>query len=74
MKNKALISARKEKGLTQKQLADKLGLQKTTVSNWENGYSRPNLDRAFKAAEILSKDAMDIFFDEKVQESHTKIV
>ncbi|SFD44843.1 helix-turn-helix transcriptional regulator [Bacillus sp. UNCCL81] len=61
-KNHALILARKRKGYTQKQLADFLEREKTTVSNWENGYSKPMLSDAFKLAEILETSIESLFF------------
>ncbi|MCP3764814.1 helix-turn-helix transcriptional regulator [Domibacillus sp. A3M-37] len=61
MKNLNLARARKEKGLTQEELAEKLGYSKATVSNWENGYSTPQLTDAFKVASILGKDINHLF-------------
>jgi putative transcriptional regulator len=72
MKNEKLIYARKFKGLTQEELAEMMACQKTTVSNWENGYSTPTLADAFKLAELLDTDVNIIFSDIKVQESQTK--
>jgi len=72
-RNEALINARKEKGLTQTELAEQIGCQKTTISNWENGYAKPTLSVAFKLSEILEKSIDEIFFEIKVQDSHTKI-
>lgn len=40
--SKRLIDLRKGKKLTQKQLADKLGVSKNTVSSWERGDSEPS--------------------------------
>lgn len=37
---KFIREARKEKGLTQKQLADQLHVSDKAVSKWENGVSR----------------------------------
>lgn len=71
MKNDFLIKARKEKGLTQEELADKLGYSKASVSNWENGYSNPSLSDAFKVSEILKKDINLLFLDLKVQGQYT---
>lgn len=71
IKNYALSKARKEKGLTQEALANLMGCQKTTVSNWENGYAKPKLSDAFKLGQILEKKIDDIFFEDKVQDSHT---
>ncbi|WP_026311559.1 helix-turn-helix transcriptional regulator [Parafrankia elaeagni] len=70
-KNYALIRARKEKELTQQMLAELMDCQKTTISNWENGYARPNLADAFKLSKILEKRLDSLFFNTEVQESHT---
>lgn len=35
---------RKENGLTQEQLADKINVTKNRVSNWEQGINRPEAD------------------------------
>lgn len=37
---KKIMSLRKEAGLTQEQLAEKLGLSAQAVSKWENGVSQ----------------------------------
>lgn len=36
--------ARIEKGLTQKQLADLLGVKNNSISDWEKGKSKPHVD------------------------------
>lgn len=71
MKNKALIEARKRKGLTQERLAELLGCKKSTISNWENGRSKPTLTDAFRVAELLESDVNELFYGLKVQDSHT---
>lgn len=48
MISKKIRQLRSEQGWTQKQLSEKLNVGKTTVSNYETGYSEPDL-------EILSK-------------------
>jgi putative transcriptional regulator len=70
-KNVSLLKARKEHGFTQKDLADKLNVEKSTISNWENGYSTPRLADAFRVADLLGKDVNELFFAQKEQESHT---
>lgn len=70
-RNTRLINARKEKGYTQGKLAELMKYQKSTISNWETGYSIPRLQDAFKVAELLEKDVNYLFFEEKEQESHT---
>lgn len=71
MKNQNLINARKVKNLTQMQLAELLDCKKTTISNWENGYSKPTLDDVYKVAKVLGSNINHLFFDYKVQETHT---
>ena len=41
---KRLKQLRIEKGLTQKQLAEKLNVLNTAISNWETSISEPSLD------------------------------
>ena len=45
--------ARKEAGLTQRQLAGLIGATNTTVSNWEKGLSRPDADMIQKLCGAL---------------------
>ncbi|BBP87428.1 hypothetical protein BsIDN1_10460 [Bacillus safensis] len=49
----------------------KLNCKKSTISNWENGYSKPKMDDAFKVSEILGTDIKALFFNQKGQDSHT---
>ena len=44
---------RKEAGLNQAQLAEKLGVTKAAVSNWEKGVNGIDTDTLFKMSEIL---------------------
>lgn len=41
--NKCIIKRRKEKGITQEQLADYIGVSKASVSKWESGLSYPDI-------------------------------
>ena len=45
--------ARKAAGLTQRQLADSLGVSNTSISNWEKGLSRPDADMIQKLCQLL---------------------
>ena len=42
---KFIAALRKEKGLTQEKLGEKLGVTNKTVSRWENGNYMPGLPR-----------------------------
>ena len=50
---KLLYDLRKSKGMTQKQVADKLGIVPKTVSKWETGHGFPDVSTLSALAEIL---------------------
>lgn len=60
IKNIKLIRARKKSKLTQQDLANRMQVTKSTISNWENGYSNPNLEKAIRLANILGRDIKDL--------------
>ncbi|MDE6607536.1 MAG: helix-turn-helix domain-containing protein [Lachnospiraceae bacterium] len=49
-----LKKARTEKGFTQEQTADALGVSRQTISNWENDKSYPDIISVIKMSEIYS--------------------
>ena len=54
-------NARKALGLTQRQLAERLGVSNTSVSNWEKGLSRPDADMIQKLCTHLHLQANDFY-------------
>jgi transcriptional regulator with XRE-family HTH domain len=50
-----LKTLRKEKNMTQEELAKLLNVHKGTISNWENGYRFPEERILIKLAEIFDK-------------------
>ena len=56
---------RKSLNLTQEQLAQKLNGKKSLVSNYENGYSTPDIETLVKLADIF-----DVTLDELVGRFH----
>lgn len=50
---KNLLYYRKKNKMTQKELASKLGVGNTTISNWENGVSSIDIDTLFQICEIF---------------------
>jgi len=46
-------TARLKKGLTQRELAKKLGVVRETVSLWESGRNRVNSEKLVRLSEIL---------------------
>lgn len=57
---------RLEKGLTQKYLADVLGVDQSAVTKWETGVALPTADKLPKLAQLLG-----CTIDELYQEYHT---
>ncbi len=49
-----LKELRKEQGLTQKQLAEKLFLDTSTVTKWETGQSEPKLETLVALAKFFN--------------------
>ncbi|MFD3019492.1 helix-turn-helix domain-containing protein, partial [Streptococcus agalactiae] len=48
-----LKELRKEKKLTQTELASKLNISQKSYSNWETGKSEPNLENVVKLAKLF---------------------
>ncbi len=49
----ALVRARIEAGLTQKQLAARIGKPQSAIARWENGTNIPKLETLQQLAEVL---------------------
>lgn len=50
-----LIECRKEKGLTQAELAKAIGSSPTTVATWEQKKSMPSVDQLYRLARFYNK-------------------
>ncbi len=57
--------ARKEKGLTQEQLASQLGVSRSAIAKWESGKGLPDIENIVVLSEVFGK-SMDFFLKEKV--------
>ncbi|WP_088186930.1 helix-turn-helix transcriptional regulator [Desulfosporosinus sp. FKA] len=64
MKNK-LEEIRKERGITQEELADKLEVSRQTISSLENGRYNPSIMLAFKIAHFFNLSIEEIFIYEE---------
>ena len=58
---KNLLFYRKKSGYTQKQLAEKLGVKNTSVSNWESGHNSIDIETLFKACELFGITLNDMY-------------
>lgn len=57
-----LPAARKNKNMTQKDLATFCGVSESTVSNWENGRSEPTLSQAYMVGKAVGMNIDNIIF------------
>lgn len=57
---------REELGLTQQQLADKVGVSRQTIYYLEKGDYNPSLTLSFKLTEIFQKPLENIFYQEPI--------
>lgn len=53
---------RKEFGLSQAELAEKVGVSRQTMNAIENGRYSPTLDMAYKITEVLNKEYVEEIF------------
>ena len=60
-----LRTLRKEKGLTQVQLAQMVRVDQTAISQWERGIAQPRLRNCLQLAQILECSIEDIFAETK---------
>lgn len=50
----ALIGARLDAGLTQRQMAERLGVKQPALARWEAGVNMPTLETLFRVAKALN--------------------
>lgn len=50
---KRLKSLRQESGFTQQEVANKIGINRGSYSNWENGKREPTLENVVKLAKLF---------------------
>lgn len=67
-----LKTLRKEKGLTQEQLAEILGVAGRTVSRWENASNMPDLSILIQIAEFYNVEVKEILDGERKSEKMDK--
>ena len=64
----SFASARKRAGLTQKELAEKLGVDQSAVSFWETGKRAPRGAKLIRLANVLDC-SIDELFDREPRDS-----
>lgn len=59
---------RRNAGITQVELGRLLGVKQSSISNWETGASRPDIEKTAKIAEVLgvtTDEVIDCFIEKK---------
>lgn len=63
---KFIADCRKEKGLTQLQLAEKLGISNRAVSKWETGKSCPDVSLMLELCSVLEITVNELLSGERI--------
>ncbi|MBP5555453.1 MAG: helix-turn-helix transcriptional regulator, partial [Lachnospiraceae bacterium] len=63
-----LKQLRKEKGITQEEFAEKIGVSGRTVSRWETGSNMPDISLLVEIADFYDVDVREIIEGEKKSE------
>ena len=64
-----LPKLRKQNNITQEQLADKMGVSRQAVSNWEQGISIPDMDKMIQLCNILNCTLEDLLDDGVIEDN-----
>lgn len=64
---KFMKELRKEKGLTQEQLAEKLNVSRRTVSRWETGSNMPDIELLVLLADFFEVDIRELIEGERTE-------
>ena len=66
---KFIAELRKENGLTQEQLGDKIGVTNKTISRWETGTYLPPADAMLAMGEVFNVSVNEILSGSRLTES-----
>ena len=69
---KNIRKIRKEKNLTQDEMAERLYCTRQTISNYENGKSEPDIDLLIEIAGVLEVEVNDLIYGFKKKENRRK--
>ena len=64
---------RKNNGLSQEQLAEKLEVSRQAISKWENGTSYPDIEKLVLISELFNVSTDYLIKDEKISESDQSV-
>ena len=68
--NTSIKNLRKEKNLTQDELAEKLNVTRQAVSSWENGKTQPDIETLTQLAEVFDVSVERIIYGKEKPRWH----
>ncbi len=68
---KYISELRKKEGLTQEELAEKIGVNSKTISKWETGINIPDTVCLFELSKVFNVSVQDILNGERIKDSST---
>lgn len=69
---KFISELRRERGLTQEQLAEKLGTSNKTISRWENGNYMPPVEMLMELSKFFEVSINELLSGRRLNESETR--
>lgn len=69
--NNKLYELRKQKGLSQEELANRLNVSRQTVSKWEVGESSPDMEKLVAISELFDISLDELVLDKAVKKEET---
>ena len=69
--NNKLYELRKQKGLSQEELANRLNVSRQTISKWEVGESSPDMEKLVAISELFDISLDELVLDKVVKKEET---
>ena len=69
-----IMHARKKKGMTQMELADRMGISFQAVSNWERGQSCPDIAKLFELSELFDVSIDELLGNPRAAQIATEVM
>ena len=66
---KFIGTVRKQRGLTQEQLGEKIGVTNKTISRWETGKYMPDIDKLQELSAVLDITVNELLAGERIEMS-----
>ena len=70
---KFISTMRKQRGMTQEQLGEKLGVTNKTISRWETGKYMPDIDKLQELSSVLGISIDELLAGERIEDASSLI-